>query len=73
MESMGNRYLVTGVQLGMLIGLDSQKDRQSVVDEILSDQYVGESINSIMIDAQRMVFAWKDIENLLQGDKEDKS
>jgi len=31
---MGSRYLVTGVQLGMLIGMEDREDRDKLVRDI---------------------------------------
>ena len=38
---MGSRYKITGVQLGMLVALPDQKDRQELVDKICDEQYLG--------------------------------
>jgi len=43
---MSERYLITGVQLGMLCALD-KKDRCKLVDEILDKQFIGNSDKSI--------------------------
>jgi len=45
---MGERYLVTGVQLGMLIGLSEAKDRRALVDSIIDLQYIDEHSKNIM-------------------------
>jgi len=37
---MGNRYLVTGVQLGILIALPTMEERQKYVEQITNIQYV---------------------------------
>lgn len=37
---MGGRYLVTGVQLGMLVALD-KKERLDLVEKIIDEQFVG--------------------------------
>ena len=52
---MSNRYLITGVQLGMLIALPKQQDRQKLVDEIQDKQWVGVSDKSIIADVKRVV------------------
>jgi len=54
---MAGRYLVTGVQLGMLIGIKEQKDRQVLVDEIENEQYIGHSSNPIKEDCLAMIKA----------------
>jgi len=47
---MGERYLVTGVQLGMLSQLP-KADRLRLVKDITNTQYIGESISSVEHDA----------------------
>ena len=47
---MGSRYLITGVQLGMLIGLQNQEERQTLADEVEDKQFVGNSQNDISDD-----------------------
>lgn len=54
---MGSRYLITGVQLGMIGGLiscqkgDTSKESiQKLLDEIQTNQWVGYSDNSIQND-----------------------
>jgi len=51
---MAGRYLVTGVQLGMLIGQDKPEDRQELVDNIVKDQYVGYSKKPIKEDVKNV-------------------
>jgi hypothetical protein len=50
---MGERYLVTGVQLGMLVALPKDK-RQKLIDEIIEKQFVGNSDESIEHDVSLM-------------------
>ena len=38
---MGERYFVTGVQLGMLIAMEIYKDRENLVEEIIDHQFIG--------------------------------
>ena len=62
---MAGRYLVTGVQLGMLIGIEEQKDRQVLVNEIEDNQYVGYSRKDIKEDCKEV----GDLFNRRVGDK----
>jgi hypothetical protein len=39
---MSERYFVTGVQLGLLIALPNQEERQKLVDEIIDKQFLGD-------------------------------
>ena len=41
---MGGRYIVTGTELGMLVGLPDQERRQKLVDEIIKERYVCDDI-----------------------------
>lgn len=40
---MGNRYYITGVQLGLLVGIDNLNDRQEIAEEIEDKQYLCEA------------------------------
>jgi len=51
---MGERYLITGTQLGMLEALDSSIERHKLVEEIIENQFVGNSENNITIDVKRL-------------------
>lgn len=52
---MGERYLITGVQLSMLHILKTEEEREKLVDEILDKQYVGKTNNTnIEKDAKRI-------------------
>ena len=48
---MASRYLITGVQLGMLIALNEMDERQRLVAKI-ENQYVGYSLDDIHIDVK---------------------
>ena len=53
---MGERYLVTGVQLGLLIATQNESARQEIVDVIIDKQFVGNTDNTdIVKDALRML------------------
>ena len=40
---MGNRYYLTGVQLGMLIALAENKEVQDLLGKLLDEQYLCEA------------------------------
>lgn len=52
---MSERYVVTGVQLGMLIALKDQDTRQRTVDMIIENQFIGHSENPVNKDAERLL------------------
>jgi hypothetical protein len=37
---MGERYVITGAQLGMLISVREVKARQNIVDDIIDKQFI---------------------------------
>ena len=43
---MGERYLITGVQLGMLVALDDKDKREKAVNEIIDNQFVANTVNT---------------------------
>jgi hypothetical protein len=52
---MGGRYLVTGVQLGTMLGLvkpQENKDIAEILLQIEENQYIGESNQGVEDDAQ---------------------
>jgi len=51
---MAGRYLVTGVQLGMLVGMESLKDRQELVEKIEEGQFINNSSESIHADCEKV-------------------
>lgn len=51
---MGERYLVSGVQLGMLVATPSQEERQKIVDKIIDDQFLDNSKNTLEKDFERL-------------------
>ena len=55
---MAGRYLVTGVQLGMLIGLKDTAERQSLVSKIDENQYCFSSNKEIKRDCSE-IRRWK--------------
>jgi hypothetical protein len=54
---MASRYLVTGVQLGMLMAIDDVDERKKLVEEIEDKQFVGNSNNGIVKDADKLAEA----------------
>ena len=50
---MAGRYLVTGVQLGMLLAIDDKKAREDMLNKILKDQFIGTSEKSIGDDCKK--------------------
>ena len=51
---MAGRYLVTGVQLGMLLAIDDKKAREDMLNKILKDQFIGTSEKSIEDDCNTL-------------------
>jgi hypothetical protein len=51
---MASRYLITGVQLGMLVGLEDIGKRQEIAEEIEEDQYIGYSKKSVEVDVRNL-------------------
>jgi len=52
---MGSRYVVTGVQLGMIKSNSLQeKDLSELINEILKTQYIGYSTNDIKHDVTKL-------------------
>jgi hypothetical protein len=49
---MAGRYLITGVQLGMLVAIRTQEERQTLAKQIEDKQYVGFSNSSIEQDVE---------------------
>lgn len=40
---MGSRYVITGVQLGLLIAIQDEETRKHLIDEIIDKQYLCEA------------------------------
>jgi len=52
---MGERYLVTGVQLGLLTVTPDEKTRDKLVNVIVDEQFVGNTDNTdVAKDAKRI-------------------
>lgn len=52
---MAGRYLITGVQLGMLIAIEDRDERQQLVDKIVARQFIGCSDKHIEQDAKKLM------------------
>jgi hypothetical protein len=55
---MSERYLVTGVDLAMLITELERNKRQKIVDEIVDKQFIGNSDTSVIEDAKSIANMW---------------
>ena len=51
---MAGRYLITGVQLGMLVALPNQEDRQKLISDIEDKQFLCNSDIEIGVDCYRV-------------------
>jgi hypothetical protein len=40
---IGNRYFITGVQIGMLIAMKDENDRTRILNKIIETQCIGKS------------------------------
>jgi hypothetical protein len=47
---VGERYLITGVQLGLLIATNDEEKRKKIVDEIIDKQFITNTENHILFD-----------------------
>ena len=52
---MGERYLVSGSQLGVLIALPTQESRQKIVDDIIDKQFIATSGQPIEADVHNII------------------
>ena len=48
---MGARYLVSGVQLGMLISVINKKEKAKLISDIEENQFVSISAEDVVVDA----------------------
>jgi len=55
---MGARYLITGVQLGMMIGMPEREDRQRLAETIEEEQFIGISGEDVKKEAKCYRHAW---------------
>lgn len=49
---MGGRYLISGVQLGMLRTINSETERKKIIDDIINKQFIHYSDNEIEKDLE---------------------
>ena len=61
---MGNRFVISGVQLGMLIAMPSLHDRQKKADEIIKNQWLEDSDEPLSTDIK----LYKKMMAEIQGD-----
>jgi hypothetical protein len=52
---MGERYLISGVQLGSLFALDKRESRQKLIDEIIEKQFIATSGQPIEADVHNII------------------
>ena len=53
---MSERYLVTGIQLGLLIATKSKQARKEIVDVIVDRQFIGNSDDIVTSDALKLSY-----------------
>lgn len=51
-NKMAGRYIITGVQLGMLYSIDDKEKREKLINEIIDNQFIGNSENHILKDVE---------------------
>jgi len=51
---MGERYVITGVQLGLLISAN-ETDRKKIVDDIIDNQFIDNTINTNVIEDAKFI------------------
>ena len=49
---MAGRYLVTGVQLGMLLAINSKEEKEKIINNIIEEQFIANSGNDIKEDCK---------------------
>ena len=55
---MAGRYLVTGVQIGMILVIDDKKERNDILNKIMKEQFIGTSNKSIQEDCKTVEGWW---------------
>lgn len=55
MIKISERYIITGVQLGLLYVEPNEKKRKKLVDEIIDKQFIGNSENKVTEDCKKYV------------------
>jgi hypothetical protein len=54
-KTMGERYLVTGTQLGILLETQDKQRRNDIVDEIIDKQFIATSGQPIEADIHNII------------------
>jgi hypothetical protein len=67
---MAGRFLVTGTQLGMIKAFLKDKDALKMIDEIIEDQFVGNSDKSILDDVDDVAITFIDCPHCGEQDEE---
>ena len=62
---MGNRFVISGVQLGMFIAIPSLHDRQKEADKVIKDQWIEDSEEPLSTDIK----LYKKMMAEIRGDK----
>ena len=52
---MSERYLITGVQLGILVASPTEQERQMLVDTIIEKQFIATSGQSVEADVHNII------------------
>ena len=55
---MAGRYLITGVQIGMLLAIRDDEDRKELLDRIQKEQFIRNSKQSIKDDVKDLQQNW---------------
>jgi len=62
---MGERYFITGVQLGMLVSIRESKERNKLMEEIIENQFICNLNNNEIKDFEREI---KELKNKFNGE-----
>jgi len=63
---MAGRYLVTGVQLALLNGLQDAKEVKKMIDEIIDNQFICNTDNTDVIKDAKMMHEFFDYINQMR-------
>jgi len=53
-NKMGERYIISGVQLGLLCSTENKEKRKEIIDNIIDKQFIGSSSNNPKTDAKKI-------------------
>lgn len=56
---MADRFVVSGTQIAMLKQIEDKKERIKLLNEIIENQYVGFSRNTLLADCKRIKDKWE--------------